>query len=72
MALTRQDFDKLRCANPECKDPDCSDIMTIGSACHPDHVPVAWYSKTTGCIRFECPVCGKPVVEIAVALGTTH
>ena len=64
--VTRDVLDLIECSNPNCKDPDCSEVCIYGK-CHPDAKLTCLYDRVTGTLSLYCGECGELIIPIQVA-----
>lgn len=62
MALTKDDFERMQCENPDCRHE--SHELVLHSNCHP-RTPT-WTAYRNGVLTVTCSLCHRVVAEIAV------
>jgi hypothetical protein len=62
-----EELAELRCGNPECADPTCSQVLVLTPVCHPQAGIYAEYHKQDGTLRTACDHCKRPVMSFKIA-----
>lgn len=62
-----EDLADVKCRNPQCTDPACSEILTLIPACHPGAKMHVEYVKAEGILYTRCGLCHDPVVAFRIA-----
>lgn len=62
-----EELAELRCDNPQCVDPECSQVLALIPLCHPRAGIYAEYHKSDGTLRTACAHCKRPVMTFQVA-----
>jgi hypothetical protein len=66
--LYHEDLEKIKCSDPKCPcGDDPNHPVYLSTRCHHTTHVKASYNKKTRLLEIECGVCGKPVIQIAVA-----
>jgi hypothetical protein len=62
-----EELAELRCNNPDCPDPECSNILALVPECHPRAGIYAEYHKADGTLRTVCAHCRRPIMSFQIA-----
>lgn len=68
MALARKDLDRMRCANPDCKE-DHGPLYFHGR-CHPESP--TWTRYENGVLTIECAECRDVITTVVVATAVAR